>query len=166
MAGPVVIGINGSFNIGQDVSVTMQHNESGVIIPTFLLGHLMEVDATQDDTILKVIPITNGGRPKLNTVYYGWTGHMMFTRYNGNLTALLAALEKNFYNFRQMSHFTIQATVVNRDGTTDQYTWTNAVLSRGTFGNWRADKETDQRIEFMSEAMEQTGGAGALIPLL
>lgn len=166
MAGPVAIGINGSFNVGQDASVTLQHLESGVIIPADLLGLLTEVDANQDDTVLKVVPITDGGRPRLNTVYYGWTGHLMFARYNGNLAGLLSIMEQNFYNFRQMSHFNIQMTVVNRDGTTDQYLFKNGVLSRGTGGNFRPDKEVDQRVEFQAESMIVTSGAAALIPLL
>lgn len=166
MAGPVTFGVNGSFNIGQDISVVWQHLDSGIVIPTFLLGHVTEFDASQDDTILRVIPITDGGRPKLNTVYHGWTGHMIFARYNGNLTGIMAALEKNFYDNRQMSHWNIMATVVNRDGSTDQYLWNNGVLGRGTQGNWRADKETDMRIEFQAESMVVTSGTAALIPYL
>lgn len=166
MASPVAFGINGSFNIGQDISVVLQHLESGVIVPAVLLGHLTEFDASQEDTVLRVLPITDGGRPKYNTVYYGWRGHMIFARNNGNMTGILAAMEANFYKARQMSHWSIQATVINRDGTTDQYLFKNGVLSRGTQGNWRADKEVDIRLEFQSESMVVTSGTGALIPLL
>ena len=163
MALPVAFSINGNFNIGQDISVILQHLESGVIIPAAVLGLMTEFDANQEDTVLKVIPITNGGRPLLNTVYYGWKGHMMFTRNNGNLTALLATLEANFFNATQLAHFSIQTTVINRDGTTDQYLFQNAVLSRGTQGNWRADKETDMRVEFDASSMIVTGGLGAIV---
>lgn len=166
MAGPVAFGINGSFNIGQDVSVILQHLESGVVIPADLLGLMTEFDANQDDTVLKVIPITDGGLPQLNTVYYGWTGHLTFARQNGNLAGILAAMEANFYNFSQLSHWTIFATVVNRDGTIDQYMFNNAVLTRGTAGNYRADKEVDMRVEFQCQSMVVTSGTGALIPLL
>jgi len=166
MPGPVAFGINGSFNIGQDVSVVWQHLESGVVIPASAFGHLMEFDASQEDTVLKIIPITDGGRPKLNTVYHGWRGHMMFTRFNGNLTGVLGTLEANFYKARQLSHWNFQATVLNRDGTTDQYLWVNGVVTAGTQGNWRSDKEVDMRVEFQAESMQVTGGVGVLIPLL
>jgi hypothetical protein len=158
--------INDSFNIGQDVSLSLQHLESGVVIPITAFGHLMEFDATQEDRDLIIIPITDGGKPKLNVVYQGWSGHMIFTRVNGIFTGLFAALEANFYNARQLSHFAIQATVLNRDGSTDQYLWSNTILHRATGGNWRADKEVDQRVEFRADSMVVTGGAGAIIPLL
>lgn len=164
MPGPFTI--SSSFNIGQDVSLVLQHLESGVVLPAVALGHLMEFDARQEDRDLVVIPITNGGKPLLNVVYQGWSGHFMFTRVNGLFTSIFAAIERNFYVSRVMSHFAIMATVLNRDGSTDQYLWPICILNRATQGNWRADKETDQRVEFRADSMVLTGGATSVVPYL
>jgi len=56
--------------------------------------------------------------------------------------------------------------VLNRDASVDQYLWPVCILNRATQGNWRADKETDQRVEFRADSMVLTGGATTPIPYL
>lgn len=156
--------LNG-YNLGTDVSMTLQHVESGVVLPAALLGHLMEFQFDQEDQVIRVVPITNGGKPLYNVVYMGWRGHAMFTRVNGALTAILAATEKDYFDNGHLNHFNMLATVLNRDSTVDQYMFTAGVLSRHQGGNFRADKEVDQRIEFNFQRMALTAGYAALLPI-
>lgn len=157
--------LNG-FNVGTDVSVTLQQIETQVIIPAFLLGHLDEFQPDQEDTTIRVVPITNGGKPLYNTVYLGWRGNMKFTRANGNLTGIFATLEKAYFDSGLLAHWNLLATVMNRDGTTDQYMFTAGTLQRHQLGNFRATKEVDMAFEFNFQRMVLTAGYATLVPSL
>lgn len=157
--------ING-YNIGTDASVSIQHVESGIVLPVALLGHLMELQFDQEDTVIRVVPISNGGKPLYNVVYLGWRGHLMLTRLNGALTAIMSALEKDYFDNGHLNHFNMLVTVLNRDGSTDQYLFTAGVMSRHQGGNFRADKEVDQRVEVQFQRMILTAGIAALFPII
>ena len=148
--------ING-FNVGQDISISIQ-DDTGVVVDSSQLGHLMEIDATMEDTELRVIPISNNGLPLFDTLYHGWSGRMTFTRMNGALDNLLTALENNFFNTGRRQKFTLNCTILNRDGSVDQYVFTQVTLSRGGFGNFRADKEVDQVFSFRAQNLINTSG--------
>jgi hypothetical protein len=152
----VAFVING-YTIGQDIQVSLQDDAGNFVADVGQLGHLMEFEATQEDTELRIIPITNGGVPLIDTLPHGWTGRMTFTRINGALDNLWAAIQNNFYAGRRQ-HFQIGVSVVNRDGTTDTYTFIQVSFSKPSFGNFRADKEVDQTVTFRSQNMINTSG--------
>ncbi len=153
-----------SFNIGQDASVSLLYQPTGIVIPAATLGHLMEIDADQLARGVKIIPITNGGRPKLVNVYEGWNGRLTWSRMNGVLVGIMASLEQNFYNGIR-AQWNIIVTVVNQDGTIDEYTFTNVVLTNPKFGTYRADREVEQPVSFEAEYMVVNSGYGTLVPL-
>jgi hypothetical protein len=161
MAGFVLNG----FNIGQDISVQFQSDggvAGGLGGGTFTadnLGHLMNFSAEIIDKEIDVIPISNLGRPLYDTVYHGWRGKLTFTRVNGQLTNLLADLMNKFFNSGTRVHFNISVTVLNRDGTTDRVNFTQCSLSKGTFGDFKADKEVDQSFSFRAQNMTSTAGS-------
>jgi hypothetical protein len=150
------------FNVGTDVSVTIS-DIYGDVFPADLLGHLMEFDSEAEDTELKIIPITNGGRPIYQTIPGGHSGNMMFTRVNGNFQAMVNELYNAYHDVGLITQLSITANVLNRDGTVDEYLWSNAQLKKPRFGNFHATKEVDMRLGFSASVLTITGGASAFL---
>ena len=146
--------ING-FNIGQDAQITITA-DNGQAFPAEQLGHLMEFEADWDDTEIKVVPITHGGKPLYDVIPHGITGRMSFTRMNGALSAVFADLMNDFYDNGLRHKFKISVRVLNRDGTVDTYLFDECSISKAKFGNFRADKEVDQSFSFRSQNMTTT----------
>jgi len=154
--------ING-FSIGQDLDLSIRDSR-GNIINWFQMGHGMEFDANRDDVELKVTPITSGGKPLFDTLPAGWSGRIVFTRVDGSVSNLFAALDQNFYALGRREFFTFFVSILNRDGSTDQYQFTRVSMSRASFGNFRADKEVDQTITW--RAQELISNSGLLPPIV
>ena len=164
MAGLVLNG----FNIGQDISVSFQSDNgvpgsSGQSFSASALGHLMSFDAEVIDKEVDVYPISNGGIPLYDMMYMGWRGKMQFTRVNGNLTGIFIALQTQFFSSGTRVHFAITATVQNRDGTTDQAMFTQCSLSKGKFGDFKANKEVEQDFAFRAQTCVGTGSVANIL---
>lgn len=153
------------FNIGQDVSLVIQ-SSGGDIVQVSDLGHLMDFDADATDVKLKVIPITNGGLPINQTIPAGWRGSLMFTRVNGALTQFIIDTQNAFFDSGIIQQFSLMASVVNRDSTVDEYLWSGVQFEDGKFGNFRTDKEVDQRLNFTASRLNTTGVSVSILTSL
>lgn len=150
------------FNIGTDLSVVIS-DQFGDIFPAELLGHVMEFDSESEDTELKIVPITNGGVPVYQTIWSGVRGRIMFTRTNGALTNMVIALMSAYHDAGLIPSFSITGTVMNRDGSIDEYMWTGVQWVRPRFGNFRATKEVDEQLEFRASRIIGTGSFTSLL---
>lgn len=153
--------VNG-FNIGTDCSVVIS-DSFGDLFPAEALGHLIEFEAETMDHELEVVPITLGGAPIFQTIWAGARGRMSFARYNGVLTQFILSLMAAYHELGIIPQFSITENVLNRDGTVDEYLFTGVQFNKPRFGNFRAQKEVDQTIEFRASRMI---GVGAITPLL
>ncbi len=166
--------VNNAFNIGTDVSGTLA-DAYGDNFSLADLGNLMTINVTFDMQEIKIIPITNGGKPIYLSIPSGLTGSMEFTRVNGALTSLFTSLYDAFYNAGLLPHFSLSLNVLNRDGNVDEYLLPQLVLQRPDFGNFNRIEEVPQRLEFSGptivsvgttptilSAMNVAGAAGAL----
>lgn len=156
--------ING-FNIGQDMSLTFQ-DDFGDNFPADLLGHMTDFEATEDDKLVTVVPITNGGRRLDARIPFGYTGRITFSRVNGNFTNLFVTLNQMFYTSGRIPYFTLFANVLNRDGTINQYMFRQVQFQKAGVGNFRADKEVDMSVDFVAQDMLQADGLGGLLTKL
>lgn len=156
---PIINGQNFSgFNIGTDIGVAVTDN-FGDSFPIDALGHLMDFDSKADSSIIKITPITRGGKPIFQTVWNGGTGSIQLTRVNGNLQAMTLELMSAYHQTGIIPVFSIQTSILNRDGTIDEYLYTGVQWETPDFGNFRALKEVDQRMAFMWSDCVKTGGA-------
>lgn len=158
MAGFVLNG----FSIGTDFSATMLDN-FGDIFPLDSLGFLMEFDSESMDREIEVVPISQGGVPIFMTIWAGVRGRMMFTRTNGNFQNLIMDLMNAYFSNGVTPVFTIQATILNRDGSFDEMQYSGVQLSKPRFGNYRAEKEVDQQVEFRASLATRTGAAAPFL---
>ncbi len=148
------LALNG-FNIGSDLSVVIS-NDAGDVFPATDLGLLEMVEATVDTEILKVTAITRGGKPLYQSIPNGVSGSMRFTRANGSLFSIFVILQQAFYTAGILPQWTITCTVLNRDGTTDEYMFEGVVFGKPQFGSFDEIKEVKQTFDFNAQQITST----------
>jgi hypothetical protein len=153
--------LNG-YNVGTDVSLSIS-DPYGDVFPAEALAHVTEFDAESDDVEIKVTPISFGGVPIYQTVWNGTRGRIMFARVNGSFQSMIVSLMDSYYDLGTIPFFTITQTVMNRDGTIDQYMFVGCQWVKPRFGNYRATKEVDLSLDFRAQRVILTG---ALTPFL
>lgn len=153
--------ING-FNVGTDFSATVLSN-IGITFPLDNFGLLMEADMESMDREIDVVPISGGGVPVFQTIWAGLRGRFMFTRQNGNLQQAIADLMAAYHGAGIIPNFTVMCSVLNRDGSIDEYILTGVQFSKPRFGNFRSEKEVDMQIEFRASLMVTTGSAATFL---
>jgi hypothetical protein len=153
--------ING-FNVGTDASLVIS-DQYGDLFPAESLGHLIDFESETIDHELEVIPITLGGVPIFQTIWAGAQGKMSFARYNGGLTNMILALSQAYFTQGIIPQFSITLNILNRDGSIDEYLFQGVQWNRPRFGNFRAQKEVDQSIDFKASQMIVMGGATSFL---
>lgn len=152
----------GGFNIGTDASLAVSDNY-GDSFPIDALGHLMDFNSKANSSIIKITPITRGGKPIFQTVWNGGSGRISLTRVNGNLQAMILDLMQAYHGSGIIPIFSIQLSILNRDSTIDEYLYSGVQWETPDFGNFRALKEVDQGLAFMWSDCVKTGGAPAFL---
>lgn len=150
------------FNIGTDIGVAVSDNY-GDAFPIDALGHMMDFDSIAASSMIKITPITRGGKPLFQTVWNGGSGHIQFSRVNGNLQAMTLELMAAYHNAGIIPVFAMSTSILNRDGTVDEYLYSGVQWETPHFGNWRALKEVDMRLEFLWTDCIKTGGASPFL---
>ncbi len=146
---------NSTFNIGTDASILIS-DQYGDIFSAADLGDLMTINVNFDLHLLKVVPITNGGIPLYKAIPNGLTGHMDFVRNDGSITSIFTSLYNAFYTAGVTPSFSITITVLNHQGTSDEYIIPSAVFHAPTFGEFSGITEVRQKIEFSGPTILST----------
>jgi hypothetical protein len=148
--------VNG-VNVGEDLDLSLR-DDKGAVVSAWQLGHLLEFSANPDDMLIKVTPITNGGRVVFDRVPGGWNCSVQFARNTGQIASLIAAMDYNFYNFGRHPYFTAFTSILNRDNSVDQYSWTRLVIHKGGFGGFRKGREVEQPLQFACQELLNASG--------
>lgn len=155
--------INGQgYNIGTDLSVVVS-DDQGDVFPLEALGHVMDFESEADDSELKIVPISNGGKPLFQTIWVGGHGTIMFSRVNGNLQKMTLELMAAYHQAGLIPIFSLSTNILNRDGSVDGYLYTGVQFSKPKFGGYRALKEVDQNLSFSWSDCVATGGAAPFL---
>jgi hypothetical protein len=156
--------INGTagYNIGTDASVVVSDN-FGDVFPLDALGHVMDIDTEATDAAIKIVPISNGGVPVHQVVWEGGTGSFSFTRVNGNLQRMILDLMDAYHSQGVIPQFQLSISILNRDGTVDEYLYTGVQFTKPAFGNFKAMKEVDQKLAFVWSNCVATGGSAPFL---
>lgn len=153
--------ING-FNIGTDASVVVSDN-FGDVFPLEALGHVMDVETDAEDTEVKIVPITRGGKPIFQTVWNGGRGRFSFARFNGNFQKMILELMAAYHNSGIIPVFAVSMSILNRDASVDEYLYSGVQFTKPKFGNYRALKEVDQGLDWVWSDCIGTGGLTAFL---
>lgn len=135
------------FNIGEDVSVTIQ-SSAGDNFPADMLGHLVDISAKFKDDHIQVKTISGGGNTLNEVVPRGVTGKMKFVRMDGSFGRLMVQIRQRFKEQGQRVAFTFQVQIRNRDGSVDNYLITGARIINPDVFNAAAGKEVDCGFDF------------------
>ena len=153
------------FNIGQDIALSMM-SSAGDIFLAEQLGYVMDFDAEAEDIELKIVPISGGGVPIIQDIPCGWRGSIMFTRFGPALTQLAIDLSDAYHDQGIIQQFLMMGNVLNRNGQIDEYIFQGLQFVKPRFGNFRTDKEVDQRIDFRASRLRSAGSSVQFLPNL
>src|ERR1700721_2179725 len=114
--------LNG-FNVGTDSRFAIS-DQYGDVFSDAMLGHLMSFSSESEDHSLKITPITTGGVPIYQTIWNGLKGSMRFARVGPNFQQIFMELMASYFDNGVISQFQIAQSVLNRDGSIDEYLFT------------------------------------------
>ena len=154
--------VNSSFNIGTDISGVIS-DSYGDTFSLADLGDLMSINANFDLHMLKITPITNGGRPIYQAIPNGISGDMTFVRVNGNLTSMFTSLYSAFYNEGLLPHFTLSLNVLNHGGQVDEYIFPDLVFHTPDFGEFSGIEQVTQKLSFSCPTIESTTNLASIL---
>ena len=150
------LNING-YNVGTDIQLTIA-DAFGDVFPAEVLGHVMDFSSRSEDTLLKVTPISNGGIPIYQTIWAGHSGRMRFARVNGALQSMVVSMMDGYHRLGLIPQWIVTASILNRDGTIDEYAWSGLQWTKPSHGDYRHEKEVDMEIDFSASILRITGG--------
>lgn len=137
-----------AFNVGPDASVVFIWRPDGTQVAASDIGHLMEFSAEQQVNTLKEVPISRGGQSINANLYTGWSGSINFLRVQGDLTAIFAIQEANYYK-GQRANWDIIVGVNNAAvGTIDEYLFQLCSFGRPQFGAFHTRSGVEQSLSF------------------
>ncbi len=146
--------IVGDYNKGQNIILSIT-TDTGQVIPAAALGLVMKFDLKLENTKQKLVPISHGGIARKRNIPEGWMGSIRWARVNGNVMRFVLTLVNDFRKTGNIRLFSLNITVVNPDGTTDEYLAKNCTIGDFDSGSWEANKEVEQELPFECEDVEE-----------
>ena len=158
---PVQTNIAG-YNVGTDVSFAIM-DQYGDVFSEDMMGLLTQFDLRSVDIKLKVTPITNGGKPQLQTLPNGLRGTMTFVRVGPSFNQMYMDLSGGYFGSGLIPQFYIAMNVRNRDGSVDEYQIDGVQFSDWNFGDFRGTKEVDLRLSIEAAEMYGSGSLASFL---
>ena len=152
------------FNLGPDASLIFIWRPTGQQLAAENIGKLMEFSAEQQVETQKIVPITGGGKSINANLYTGWSGNINFTRVNGNLTAIFATQEANYYAGQRANWDMIVGVNNATDGTVDEYLFQLCSFNRGQFGMFQTRNPVEQSMSFEASTVILLSASNYPIP--
>ena len=140
--------LNSFFNTGTDLYSVTVADQNGNNIP---LGKIASFSAKPSKGMTEIKPINTGGVYSHKQHFNFWTGEIMIYRQDNTLDNLEYAQEQAYQNGGQQLYYSINTLVQNQDGSVDEWTYTQALLSIDTAGEWKEDDSVTIKIEFTAE---------------
>lgn len=149
-----------AFNIGQDVNVIIA-DDKGNQNNLSDFGHWLELSVEADTHLIDIRPASRSGIPIRQMIPQGFHGRVRFARVNGSIGRLWLQQMLNWYNLHQLSKFTMEIAILNRDGTVDEYACSGITFDKPSLLDARGDKEVEQSLEFFGANIIQANGPAA-----
>lgn len=151
MPNPVPFSLN-DHNIGIDASATFQF-DTGQTVPAEQLAHVMSISAKKQKQTSEKKPISKRGKKLRRTTPDGYMVTMKFLRHSGNLTAVVAKMDADFYATGRPSKFAYSLTVRNPQGGIDRYLFTECDADEFDVGLFEANEGVEQEWSFWAQEM-------------
>jgi hypothetical protein len=141
------------FNIGRDLTISVSVN--GNVIQQF--GLHIDTHFTPQWTEAKVRPTNNGGVFVARAIFGGYEVTLQFARVNGVGDDLAQWLEDNFKAGGADPDISMLETVVNSDGSRNQYNYINGTIIPTDGGSFKGVDEVNQTFKFFFPERESVG---------
>lgn len=80
----------------------------------------------------------------------GWEGSFQLERGDSTVDDFIATAEQQYYNGDPMTAGTMYQYVVETDGSTSTYQYTNVVFKLSNAGTWKGDSSVQQTLDFFA----------------
>lgn len=146
MANPILQLPNG-FNVGTDASISITNEQTGLNRNLDEFGHLEEFRGRSLTTKIEVSPISRGGKKLYRTLYGGAEIDIKWTKVFGALQYFWAALQNNYFNLHVFNTFAFATSVVNRDGTVDEFQFLGGEVDGQDLGDFTGTKAVNNEMK-------------------
>lgn len=141
--------VNG-MNVGTDYSLMYYDSTSGALID---LGDVQNVTITAMKHDIKSMPYNN--TPRFGYIPDGFRMEFTITRTGSVLEDLMVTLSKNFNAGTVQKPGYLNESILNNDGTTRRYQYTNLVVFLTDHGQISRDKVVTLKLEAMASDKQQ-----------
>jgi hypothetical protein len=155
--------VNG-FNVGTELQHVILSADNGPSFPIEQLGHLKEINSRQQSSRVICSPVIYNGRRLHRNIYHDWSGELVLTRFNMDLTNLIVGVINRFQQTGAETYFSLYATISNTSvGSEDEMLYTRMVLDEHDPGRYNGMSEVDISIAFRAQSLVLTGGAANVL---
>lgn len=158
------------YNVGTDLQQVIIVPAQGPNLSANAIGHLEEINASQDVTENTIKPVLYQGIPLHRNIYHGWMGELRFTRFNGDVTNLMARIAERFHSTGEESYFTIYMTVRNtaaqaagQANAIEEYAFLRAVFSNHKIGPFSGTAQVEAPLSFRCQDLILPGGSANVL---
>lgn len=139
-----ITSMSDGFNIGQQISLQLTDANGN----SYDMGRITRFTSTPKGTDIESKTIVLNGYVDVKRSREGWTGEVTVDRTNGKWDALEAAQEAAFHAGQPQMYFTLKATILNDDTTTDVFQFIRCEFHMTAGGNWALDEKVEQTVSF------------------
>lgn len=150
MGAPLPTDIVGDHNKGQNISISIT-TDTGQVIPAASLGLVMKFSSKLINDKQKLTPISHGGKTRVRNLPEGWQGDIEWARVNGNVKRFVLAYVNYFRETGNIRLFSLNVTILNPNGTTEEYLYKNCSLGDFDAGSWEGNKHVTQGLPWEAE---------------
>lgn len=151
-----------SYNVGSDLSFVITDDLGDVFVDASM-GFLEDFETHADDNVLKITPITTGGRPIYQTIWDGGNGRLSFTRFGPSFQQMFMDLQSAYHGSGIIPQFSMLTSVRNRDGSIDEVLYDGVQFSKPGFGSFHATREVKMPLMFNWSTCKATGTLNAFL---
>ncbi len=153
-----------SFNVGTELSQVIILASNGVSLSANALGHLEDISAEQNVTKKTITPVLYAGKRMHRNIYHDFSGSMMFSRFNGDITNLINGIMSEFQSTMKETYFSIYMLVNNTSvGTIDEYVFQNCILDGHKIGPFTGTDEVKAPLNFQAQSFIIAGSPASVL---
>ena len=135
--------VNG-LNVGRDVTLQISGGPNGPV----QFSYITSFESRPDVEDRRSVAID--GQVRHAEFHMGWSGSFEIERADSTVDDLWAQLEANYYNNITNPKMSIQETIIEVNGGTTQYQYTEVQLKLADSGKKSGDEFIKQRVDFMA----------------
>lgn len=143
----VILQLPNAFTVGTDQSTSITNIRTGSNRNLDEFGHLEEFRARSLSTQIEITPISRGGVRLFRTLYGGAELDMKWSKVYSAMQYFWAALQNNYFNLHLFDSFNFATSVVNRDGTVDEFLFMNCDVYGEDFGDFVGTKAVNNEMK-------------------